>query len=105
MEKDLEKFKFFAKELDPTDNICSSEFMNFRFSKGAFVHGQKLQIVLYHYKEPYFPLYGDVFICCTMFHRFNAIHAGVYDPSYLGITDYSKDWEIVANDVIFLILG
>ena len=29
------------------------------------------------------------------------IHCGVYDPSYLNIQDYEKDWQIVADDVIY----
>jgi hypothetical protein len=40
-----------------------------------------------------------------MFNKLNIVHAGIYDPSYLGVTDYEKDWEIVANDVNLIKLG
>jgi hypothetical protein len=47
-------------------------------------------------------MYGGIFVCLNLFHRYNVIHAGIYDPSYLGVTDYEKDWEIVAKDVNFM---
>ena len=70
-----------------------------RFNKGAFTNGCRFNLILFKYHRTRTPFYNGIYPLLTLFSSFEIINAGIYDPKYLGITDYSKDWEIVANDV------
>ncbi len=47
---------------------------------------------MFKYKKTQVPFYNGIYPLITLFPDFEIIQAGIYDPSYLGITDYEKDW-------------
>lgn len=59
-----------------------------------------MNLVLFKYKNRNTPFLNGLLPYLILKQEVEIIYCGVYDPSYLGVTDYEKDWLIVANDVI-----